>query len=142
MHRDADVAARVSLTQLAQFPVVCLRELARRRANGELEHLHAGGEIGQADVDSALETATDGCVELPGDVRCAEDEHAARVLAYTVHLHEKLGLDAARRFGFAFATGAAEGVDFVDEDDGGLVFACHVEQLFYQSTTPQSLSVA
>jgi hypothetical protein len=71
-------------------------------------------------------------VELPGDVGCAEDEHAFGVLAYAVHLYEHFGFYAPRGFGFAFTAGTAERVDFVDEDDAGFVFAGHVEQLFYQ----------
>jgi hypothetical protein len=45
-------------------------------------------------------------------------------------LHEQLGLDAPRGFGFAFAARPAQRVDFVDEDDRGLVFAGEVEELF------------
>jgi hypothetical protein len=81
-------------------------------------------------VDSALETAADGAVELPGDVGGAEDQHAFTVAADAVHLHEQLGLDAPRGFGFAFAARPAQRVDFVDEDDRGLVFAGEVEELF------------
>ena len=84
-------------------------------------------------MDATLESTTDSGVELPGDVCCAEDEDAGGVVAYAVHLDEHFGFDAAGGFGFAFATGAAEGVDFVDEDDGGLVFASHGEELFYES---------
>jgi hypothetical protein len=46
-------------------------------------------------------------------------------------LNEEFGFDTARGFGFAFAARAAEGVDFVDEDDAGFVFAGEVEELFY-----------
>jgi hypothetical protein len=45
-------------------------------------------------------------------------------------LHEELGFDASGGFGFAFAAGPAERVDFVDEDDRGPVFAGEVEELF------------
>jgi hypothetical protein len=81
-------------------------------------------------VDSPLETAADGAVELPGDVGGAEDQHALAVAADAVHLHEQLGLDASGGFGFAFTARAAERVDFVDEDDRGTVFAGKVEELF------------
>ena len=82
-------------------------------------------------MDAALEAAADGGVELPGDVCGAEDEDAFAVAADAVHLDKKLGFDAAGGFGFAFAAGAAEGIDFVDEDYGGAVFAGEGEELFY-----------
>ena len=82
-------------------------------------------------MDSSLETSAYCCVELPGDVRCAEDENAFGVAAYPVHLDQEFGFDASGSFGFAFTARAAEGVDFVDEDDGGFVIAGHVEELFY-----------
>lgn len=68
-------------------------------------------------MDTALEAATDGCVELPGNVGCAEDENAFGVAADTIHLYQHFSFDTARCFGLAFATGAAESVNFVDEDD-------------------------
>jgi hypothetical protein len=82
-------------------------------------------------VYASLETPAYSGVELPGDVRCAEDEYAFGVFAHAVHLYEKFGLDAPRGFGFAFAAGSAQCVDFIDEDDGGFVFAGHAEELFY-----------
>ena len=82
-------------------------------------------------MDAALEAAADGGVELPGDVGGAEDEDALGVAADAVHLDQEFGFDAPAGFGFAFAAGAAEGVDFVDEDYGGFVFAGHGEELFH-----------
>jgi hypothetical protein len=64
-----------------------------------------------------LETSSNRGVELPGDVGGAKDEHSFAIAADAVHLHEEFGFDAAGGFGFAFAAGAAEGVDFVDKDD-------------------------
>lgn len=81
-------------------------------------------------MDAALEAAADGRVELPGDVGGAEDEDAARVVADAVHLNQELSFYAPRGFGLAFAAGPAQGVDFVDEDYGGFVFACEIEELF------------
>lgn len=84
-------------------------------------------------MHAPLETPPDGRVELPGDVCRAEDEDAFGVVAYAVHLDEQFGFYAPRGFGFAFAARAAEGVDFVDEDYGGFVFAGEGEELFYES---------
>lgn len=133
LHGDADIATGVILTDLGEVSVVGLGEVARGVADGEHEHLHAGVDVRQADVDAALEAAADGGVELPGDVGGSQDEDAARVLADAVHLHEQLRLDAPRGLGLAFASWAAQRVDFVDEDDGRFVFAGHGEELFDKS---------
>ena len=81
-------------------------------------------------MDAALKPATDGSVELPGDVGGAQDEYPFGVVADAVHLDEELGFYSAGGFGFALAAGAAQGVDLVDEDDGGAVFAGEGEELF------------
>ena len=81
-------------------------------------------------MDSTLKAPSDRGVELPGDVCRAEDEHTLGVASHAVHLHEEFGLDAPRGFGFAFAARAAKGINFVDEDDGGFIFAREVEELF------------
>jgi hypothetical protein len=130
---DGDIWTGVALAQVGQLTEVCLAELAGCVADGELEHFCSRRCVGQADVYSPLETAADGRVELPGDICCAENEHATWVLTYTVHLNEQLGFDTSRCFRLAFASGTAESVDFVDEDDGRLVLTSHAEQLFYQS---------
>ena len=82
-------------------------------------------------MHSSLEASPYRRIELPGNVCRAQDEHAFGVATYTVHLYEELGLDTSGGFGLAFAAGAAEGVDLVDEDDAGFVFAGEVEELLY-----------
>lgn len=133
LHGDADITTGIILADFSEMTVIRLGEAARSVANSELEHLHAGVDVGQADMDAALEAAADGSVELPGDIGSAQDEHAARILADAIHLHQQLRLDAPRGFRLAFAAWAAECVDFVDEDDCRLVFAGHVEELFDES---------
>jgi hypothetical protein len=82
---------------------------------------------------SPLKPSSDGCVQLPGNVRRSENENTFRVLSNTVHLDEKFGLDTPTRFALAFASRSTESVYFVDEDNGGFVFAGQVEELFDQS---------
>ena len=53
-------------------------------------------------MDSSLKSPSYRCVELPGNVCGTEDENAFAVAAHTVHLDEQFGLDASRRFRFAF----------------------------------------
>ena len=129
LHRNSNITPTVPLTQPSQPLIIPGPQLTRRAPHGQLKHLHSRRQIRQTYVYSALESSPNGRVELPGDVCGAEDEHAPAILADAVHLHEHLCFYAARGFGFAFAAGAAQGVDLVDEDDGGFVFAGHVEEL-------------
>ena len=73
LHGNTDIAAAVPFAQFRQGPVILAAELTRGAADGELEHLHAGLDVREGDVDSALESATDRRVQLPGDVGRAED---------------------------------------------------------------------
>lgn len=50
----------------------------------------------------------------------------------TLHLDQELCLDATRRLALVLVPGAAQRVHLVDEDDGGLVLASQVEQVFHQ----------
>lgn len=45
------------------------------------------------------------------------------LLQLTLHLYEELGLDPTRSFALVLTPGATEGVDLIDENDGGLVFS-------------------
>jgi hypothetical protein len=80
-----------------------------------------------------LETPPNRGVELPGDIGCAQDQNALGVFADTVHLYKQFGFDTSGRLGFSFATRDAQSVDLVNEDDGRLVFTCHIEKLLNQS---------
>ena len=82
-------------------------------------------------MDSSLKSSPYCRIELPGNVCSAKNEDTFRVAAYTVHLDEELCFYAAGSFRLAFATRSAESVDFVDENDGGFIFAGHVEELLY-----------
>lgn len=141
LHRNRNIATRVALAQLRQLAIVLALQARLGVADGDLEHGRARGDVRQRDVHAALEAAADGGVELPRDVGRAQHQHARRVLAHAVHLHQHLGLDAPRRLGLAFAARAAERVDLIDEDDGGVVFAGHVEELFDESVQGWSLLV-
>lgn len=132
LHHVCNIAARVPLARLGEGGIIVRGEVRFSIADGDLEHAGPAGGVGQTDVDAALEAAADGRVELPGDICGTEHEDALAVLAYAVHLHEELGLDAPRGLRVAFAAGGAEGVDFVDEDDGRFVLARHGEEEFYK----------
>jgi len=85
-------------------------------------------------VDALLEAPPHGRVELPGQVRGADDDQPAVVVAHAVHLHEELGLDAVGAG--AAVTGvarAAQGFNLVYEDDGGLALAGELEEEFDES---------
>lgn len=107
LHRNGDITPRVALCQFSQLSVVLALERSFCVANSNLEHGRPGRDVGQADVHTSLETSSDGSIELPGDVCRAEHQHACRVLAYTVHLHQHFGLYTPRGLGLAFASGTA-----------------------------------
>lgn len=97
----------------------------------DLEQLLARLVIRERDVDALLEAAPDGGVQGPGEVRRGEEEDAVVVVAEAVHLDEEFGLEAGCVLGVggAAVAVAAEGVDFIDEDDGGFLFPREGEEL-------------
>lgn len=50
----------------------------------------------------------------------------------TVHLDEELGLDTPGGLALAISSGPTEGVNLVNKDDGGLVFAGHFKQVLHK----------
>lgn len=59
----------------------------------------------------------------------------------TLHLDQELGLDPPSRFALVLAPGAAEGVDLVDENDGGFVFPGQSKQVLHQPADRQRVSL-
>jgi hypothetical protein len=51
-----------------------------------------------------LKTSSDGRVEHPWDVRCTQNKYTVIVVADTLHLHKKLGLDTPSRLRFVVGT--------------------------------------
>ena len=85
--------------------------------------------IWQGDIDSLLETTSDGRVKLPRDVRGTQDEDTIVVCADTVHLDEELSLDAPRGLILALTSASAERVNLIYEDDGRFVLSRKLEEL-------------
>jgi len=54
------------------------------------------------------------------------------------HLHQELRLDPPTRFRLALPSRARQTVNLVDEDDCGLLFPRHGEQLLHQSSISQA----
>ena len=50
----------------------------------------------------------------------------------TLHLHQELSLDPARRLTLVLTPRATQRVDLVDENDGWLVFSCQGKQILHQ----------
>ena len=123
-----NIRATISLSTLAEVLELLGGEGRGGRPEMDLEHRRARRRLGEADVDTLLETPADGRVEPPGDVGGGEDEDAVGVVADTVHLDEELGLDAAGRLTLVVGTGRAERIDLIDEDDAGTLGTGHVEE--------------
>lgn len=74
----------------------------------------------------------DSIIQSPRNVRSSKDEETSIVVTNTVHLNQKLCLDAPRPLGLAIPTSSGEGINFVNEDDSWLVFSRHLEKLPYE----------
>ncbi len=109
---------------------VLFSERVRRGAQVKLEHGLASGRLGQRDINALLEAASNGRVQRPRNIRGAQDEYVVIVVVrHALHLHEKLGLDAACTLGLVVVTRRTQRVDLVDEDDAGSVGARQLEQI-------------
>lgn len=73
-HDDGEIRTRVPFSLLGQGAVVALRELARRRADVEVEHFRPRGGVGQRDVDSFLEPIEN----ISLSVSCTRQENERR----------------------------------------------------------------
>ena len=71
LNRYTDIATGISLAHLTQGSEIRRLQITRRVSDGHFEHFHAAGQIGETDVDAALEASSDGRVELPGYVCCS-----------------------------------------------------------------------
>ncbi len=58
-------------------------------------------------------------------------DKAIASFAFTLHLDQKLSLDPAGRFALVLVSGAAHGVDLIDEDDWRLVLPSQTEQILH-----------
>mmetsp|Transcript_80622 Transcript_80622/g.215997 ORF Transcript_80622/g.215997 Transcript_80622/m.215997 type:complete len:277 (-) Transcript_80622:738-1568(-) len=131
---DRHVAARETIRHPHQFLVFVQRELGRRLqlAQLDLQQRPPRVHIGERDVDAPLAPPAHRRVDAPREVGGAQHQHAVERVAETVHLHEQLRLDASRALALRVAAHRGDGVDLVDEDDGGLVLARHGEELAHQ----------
>ena len=84
----------------------------------KLKHSPPSGFLGEGDVYPFLESSPDGCVEIPRDIRGAEDQDTIVVDAHSLHLNQELCLDSSSSVVFRVGASAAERVNLVDEDDG------------------------
>ena len=99
-------------------------------AGVDAEHLEAAVLVGDANVDLAVEAAeaAEGGVDGVGAVGGADDDDGGALLE-AVHEGEKLGDDAALDLAVGLVALGGDGVDLVDEDDGGGVLLGLLEGL-------------
>ncbi|GIX64958.1 uncharacterized protein BcabD6B2_43930 [Babesia caballi] len=107
---------------------------------GQLEQRATGRQVGQRNVDTALETEIvlprvnvhpppdDRRIQRPGQVGRRQDHDDVLRPRDPLHLHQKLSLDPATRVVVALAAGAAQGVDLVDENHAGRPLLGDLEQ--------------
>lgn len=92
------------------------------------QKISAGLLFWEWDINSFFEPSSYGGIQSPGDVCCSEHEHSLVILPDSLHLHEKL---CHHRFGriVRWAISAScQRINFVDENNGGLLLPCHLEQ--------------
>lgn len=96
----------------------------------DLENLETAGRVGDANVDLAIETAetTQSRVDRVGTVGGSHDDDVGAGL-HTVHEGEELGDDTALDLTVGLLTLGGDGVDFINEDDGGGVLLGLLEGL-------------
>ena len=111
----ADESVRM-LGDLLEPDIGCERHGARM----DPEDLKPAGRVGHADLDLPIEAAraAQRRVEHLGDIRGADHDHLA-ACDEPVHQAEQLGDDAFLHFADDFGALGRDGVDLVDEDDGG-----------------------
>lgn len=100
LHHAADIRAAEPVRLRRQVRVVLIRQRVALLPEVDAEHRATRLLVRQRDVDSLLETAADGRVQLPRlrvtppqrrhHVGRAQHQHARLVLAHAVHLHQKL----------------------------------------------------
>ena len=128
-----------------QISIVLWGQPAGGISNVKLEHSFPRVDARQWDIDTFLEPrgrgiqrtdhrkilpylpSLDRVVQSPRNVRGSKHKYTSVVVTNSVHLNQKLRLDASRTLGFALTTGPGEGIDFVDKDDGRFIFSRHLE---------------
>lgn len=88
----------------------------------DLENLKTTGRVGNTNINFAIETAetSEGRVDGVGAVSGSHDDNVGARL-HAVHEGQELGDDTALDFTVGLVTLGSNGVDFVNEDDGGRV---------------------
>ena len=92
-------------------------------------------------MDTSLETSSQSGVKLPWEIGGRENEDPIRIVPDAVHLNEKLGFHA-RGVLFIRVTCAAQGVDFIDEDNGRLALASFLENCLDEPGKPCLVSTS
>mmetsp|Transcript_7662 Transcript_7662/g.16937 ORF Transcript_7662/g.16937 Transcript_7662/m.16937 type:complete len:557 (+) Transcript_7662:788-2458(+) len=121
----ADVAVRL-LGKLLQVDVVAQLHVLRVDA----QHLEAAVLVGHANVNLAVEAseAAERAVDRVWPVGRADDDDV-RACLEAVHQRQQLRNDAALNLALRLLALGRDGVDLVDEDDGGRVLLCLLERL-------------
>ncbi len=81
-HRNADIRAGVSVRAPREVAHVALRQVMRRVAQVQLEHVHARRLIGQRDVDPLLEPATPRVVLCQNSPIIAHERKTVRTIIF------------------------------------------------------------
>ena len=129
VHDNGDIRARVALGSVSKFNPLFVSDGVLRLATLVLHDTCTGRCVRETDVDSLLETSSHGLIEFPRHVSGTKNENTVHVVTNTLHLNQELSFDSSGRVVLTLTTLTAEGIDFINEDDGWLAFTRHVEEL-------------
>jgi hypothetical protein len=92
------------------------------------------GEVQQTDRLTLLfcSPSLDSIVQSPRNIRGSEYKHTSVIVTNTIHLNQKLRLDASRPLRLALVTSSSEGINFVNKDDSWFAFSRHLKQLSHK----------
>mmetsp|Transcript_5524 Transcript_5524/g.13304 ORF Transcript_5524/g.13304 Transcript_5524/m.13304 type:complete len:206 (+) Transcript_5524:862-1479(+) len=94
----------------------------------DTEHLQTSILVGDTDIDFTVEPSepTKGWVDSVGTVRCTDDDDR-RTLFQPVHKSKHLTDDTTFNFTVRLFTFGCDGINLINEDDGGCVLFCLLE---------------
>lgn len=90
-----NITSRKSIRFVGKDGVITSLQGSISVTNSQFEHSRSAVEVWKTNVDTSLESSTDGCIKLPRNVSSAENENAFAVIAHTIHLDKNLGLDTS-----------------------------------------------
>lgn len=98
----------------------------------DFKHDQASMCLRQRNVDTLLESSTNGRIENPWYIRGAQHKNAIGIIAHTLHLHQELRLDATHTVVLIVRPSRTHRIDFIDKYNRWLMLSGQFEEILYQ----------